>query len=269
MKRTVRISMLIKILSDYPNSFFSLSYFCKLFGAAKSSVSEDIKIAKEIVSDIGNGTIQTVSGAGGGVKFVPDINNVSLEKIQDKLCEMLKDPSRILGGGFLYTSDIFFDAHLVKEMAPVFAKKFLDSGADYVATIETKGIPLALITAQLLNLPTIVVRRESKISEGPTVSINYFSGSTDRIQKMSMAKKSIKKGKRAVIIDDFMRAGGSLKGISELLAEFDVEVTGIGVAISTIQPSVKKVDNYYSLTYLGNVDESSGTIEIYPNREII
>lgn len=269
MKRAARIGIIMKKLSDTPNKLFSLSYFCDLTGAAKSSISEDIKIAKGIAKDIGIGKIVTTPGAGGGVKLIPDITPDSLLDIQGKLCNLLRNSSRILGGGFLYTSDIFFNAGFIKEMAYVFAKEFIDSEADYVATIETKGIPLALMTAQLLNLPTIVVRREAKISEGPTVSINYFSGSTDRIQKMSMAKKAIGNGKKAIIIDDFMRAGGSMKGISELLGEFDIEVAGIGVAISTTEPNIKKVRNYTSLVYLGNVDESKGIIEVYPNEKIL
>ncbi|MEG0392837.1 MAG: phosphoribosyltransferase family protein, partial [Anaerovoracaceae bacterium] len=166
------------------------------------------------------------------------------------------------------TSDIMFDPNMAREMAPVLARKFKDCGANYVATIETKGIPLALMTAHLLNLPTIVVRRETKISEGPTVSINYFSGSTDRIQKMSMAKKATVPGSKALIVDDFMRAGGSLKGIAELLGEFDVEVCGIGVAIASVTPEIKKVSQYTPLVYLGNVDEDKKTIEVFPNSQI-
>lgn len=86
---------------------------------------------------------------------------------------------------------------------------------------------------------------------------------------MSMAKKAIGSGKKAIIIDDFMRAGGSLKGIAELLGEFGVEVAGIGVAISTLEPSTKKVRDYTSLVYLGDVDESKKLIEAFPNKDVL
>ena len=85
------------------------------------------------------------------------------------------------------------------------------------------------MTAYMLNLPLIAVRRESRISEGSTVSINYFSGSSDRIQKMSLSKRAVEPGKKAVNIDDFMRAGGSIKGIIDILGEFDVKIVGTGV----------------------------------------
>ena len=78
MKRAARIGAIIKILSDSPSKSFGLSYFCETLNAAKSSISEDIKIAKEISENIGIGKIVTTSGAGGGVKFIPDIKDKAL-----------------------------------------------------------------------------------------------------------------------------------------------------------------------------------------------
>ncbi len=268
MKRTERIGAIIKILSDSPSKPFGLSYFCDLFGAAKSSISEDLKSAREIVRSMELGLIETIPGARGGVIFIPHIYDDQCLALQQELCGLIKDPIRMLGGGFLYTSDIMFNASLTKKMALVFARRFRSSGAEYVATIETKGIPLALMTSWMLNIPAVVVRRETKISEGPTISINYFSGSTGRIQKMSMAKRAALPGSHALIIDDFMRAGGSIKGIAELLDEFDAHVVGTGVAIATTEPENKKISEYTPLVYLGDVDENSGKIEVFPNSQI-
>ena len=184
MKRTQRVGAIIKTLTDAPCRLYSLQYFCDAFGAAKSSISEDISLADASVRTTETGYIETIPGAKGGVRFVPDITEEALHLLQDELCTRLKDSSRILGGGFLYTSDIMFDTHLIRRLASVFTKKFKDRGADYVATVETKGIPLATMVAHQLNLPLIIIRREAKVSEGSTVSINYFSGSYDRVQKM-------------------------------------------------------------------------------------
>ena len=88
------------------------------------------------------------------------------------------------------------------------------------------------------------------------------------MQKMSISKKAVKPGSRAIIIDDFMRAGGSIKGIGELLSELDVTVVGIGVGIASITPKTKKISGYRPLVYLGDVDESTGLIEVTPNFQI-
>lgn len=268
MKRTERVGAIVKILTDSPCKVFQLQYFCDMFNAAKSSVSEDISLASAAIEFTGTGYIETLSGAKGGTRFVPDITPEQLVELQDVFCSKIKNSNRILGGGFLYTSDIMFDTHLVDRLATVFAKKFKDSEADYVATVETKGIPLAARTAHKLNLPLVIIRREAKVSEGSTVSINYFSGSYDRVQKMSISKRAVEPGSKALIIDDFMRGGGSTKGIADILGEFDVEVVGTGIAIASVSPEKKKIDNYTAIIYLGDVDEEAKTINAFPNNQI-
>ena len=252
MKRSQRVGAICQILTESPGKIFSLSYFCEKFSAAKSSISEDISAAKEAVRVAGYGYIETIPGASGGVKYVTDISPEKAKEVQENLC----------------TSDIMYNPDIVKGMAQIFAKKFRDAGADYVATIETKGIPVAFMTAQLLNIPVIVIRRETKISEGATVSINYFPGSSERLQKMSISKRAAAPGSKVLIIDDFMRGGGSIKGLVEIFSEVDISIVGIGVAIVNIEPEKKKVQNYFPIVHLGEVDETAKSVEVIPNCQI-
>ena len=55
-------------------------------------------------------------------------------------------------------------------------------------TVATKGIPIAYAVASHLNVPVVIVRRDNKVTEGSTVSINYVSGSSKRIQTMVLIK---------------------------------------------------------------------------------
>ena len=156
MKRTERVGALIRILTESPNKIYSLQYFCDLFGAAKSSISEDIQSASQAIELTGSGCLETTPGSKGGVRFVPDISPEAVAALQADFAQQLSDPSRLLGGNFLYTSDIFYDSDLVMRTARVFAKKFQDCGADCVATVETKGIPLAFTVAHMLGIPLVV-----------------------------------------------------------------------------------------------------------------
>lgn len=268
MKRNERIGIIIKTLTDNPCKIYPLQHFCRIFDAAKSTVSEDVTIASKALKFTGTGYIETIPGTKGGTRFIPDIDELHLHELQETLCKLIQNPDRMLGGGFLYTSDIMYDHNLVRKIASVFAKKFLNAGADYVATVETKGIPIASATAHMLNLPLVIIRREAKISEGSTVSINYFSGSYDRIQKMSIAKRAVTPGSNAIVIDDFMRGGGSTKGIHEILGEFDVNVVGTGIAIAAKEPIDKKINDYTAIVYLGEVNEKEKTIEVIPNNNL-
>lgn len=265
MKKNKRVAALLTELSMNPNKIYPSKYFCSKFDIAKSSLSEDIRVADEITREMGRGYIETIPGVGGGIKLRPGISLEDAQVLQNDLCSKLSDPTRILGGGFLYTSDIMFDSHTVRDMALIFAHHFRDVQADYIATVETKGIPLAEMTSLMLNIPMVVIRREPKYSEGSTVSINYFSGSYERIQKMSISKRAVKNGSSAIIIDDFMRGGGSLKGLTEILSEFNIEVRGAGVAMASREPEKKKISSYFPIIYLDDIDEEDRVIKASPN----
>lgn len=268
MKKNKRIGAIVDELVNNPNRLYDSKHFCDKYDIAKSSLSEDIKMINEILEERGSGHIESTPGVGGGIRYIPGISKESVVQLQEELIEKLEDPSRILGGGFIYTSDIMFDGYYVRNMARFIAQKFNKLGADYVVTVETKGIPLAAQVASLLDIPMVVIRREAKYSEGSTVSINYFSGSYDRIQKMSIAKRAVEPGTKAVIVDDFMRGGGSIKGIEEILAEFNIETIGSAVAMASREPAKKKISDYISILYLDSIDEEGKTIKISPNEDL-
>ena len=128
---------------------------------------------------------------------------------------------------------------------------------DYLITAEAKGIPLAMGVAKLFDRPLVVVRKESKMTEGSVVTINYISGSSKRIQTMSLAKRAVSEGQKTIIIDDFIAGGGTVRAIFEMMKEFSITVLGCGAAISTRQPERKRIENYKSLMTLEEVNEEA------------
>ena len=61
-------------------------------------------------------------------------------------------------------------------MGRIIASKYLGKQIDAVMTVATKGVPIAQAVSYYLNVPFVIVRRDSKITEGSTVSVNYVSG---------------------------------------------------------------------------------------------
>ena len=265
IKRNERIGALIKILSDQPNKVFTLSYFCDIFFAAKSSISEDIAIAKRILEKLQLGSIHTITGALGGVKYFPFVHKDRAIEFLQGLCAQLQEEDRIIPGGFIYMTDIIYLPENVVKIGEILATQFFQKEIDYVVTMETKGIPIALITARALGVALVIIRKNNKPTEGSAVSINYISGSSDRIQTMSLSRRALSNGSKVLIIDDFMKAGGTAKGIMDLMKEFDCTVEGIGVLIATKDPENKIVDQYISLLNLEEVDTQNKRIEIIPN----
>ena len=265
VRRTERIVALTKQLVDRPNHLFALSQFSSEFGVAKSTLSEDMSSVKIGLGAFGLGTIETVAGAAGGVRFLPVQPKNKADELLAELAIRLAEADRIIPGGFLYMSDILFIPQLMIKAGELFMNHFCHAKPDYIMTVETKGIPLAFMTARAFDLHLITARRGSKVTEGSAVSINYVTGgSSKRIQTMSLPRRAMIPGAKVLIIDDFMKAGGTAKGMMDLAQEVGAEVVGTGVLVATAQPEKKLVQDYMTLLILHEVDEHNKRIDIRP-----
>jgi purine operon repressor len=262
--RQARLIVLTRLLTDNPCRLFPLGYFSQRLAAAKSTLSEDVEAIRQTLEEFGLGRVETVAGAAGGVRFVPAWPADAAHELLAELAGRLAAPERIIPGGYLYMSDVFFSPQLMSQVGEIFLSRFAAVSPDYVMTVETKGIPLAFATARAFNLPLVTVRRGSRVTEGATVSINYVTGSTHRIQTMSLPKRAIAPGSRVLIMDDFMKAGGTARGMVDLAQEVGATVAGIGVMVSTAQPVEKLVDSYVPLLILSSVDEHNKKTDIRP-----
>ena len=225
VKRAERLSVMGKILTSSPNKIFTLSYFCEMFGAAKSTVSEDTAILARTWRTFRLGTVETVTGAAGGVRYRPAGNVQSARPFIQQLCERLAEPDRMLPGGYLYLSDILAEPETVRRIGELMAAQYYDAGADFVLTMETKGIPVALEAANALHLPLVIARRSIKVYEGGAVNISYVSGNGS-IEMMSLSRRAVREGQSCIIVDDFTRGGGTARGMYSLMAEFGITVKG-------------------------------------------
>lgn len=265
VSRKERLTVITSILTGNPNHLYSLSYFSEMFGSAKSTLSEDIAIIKETIKRYGMGELEVIMGAGGGVKFLPTVNEQERRQLSNEIIAKLQNPSRILPGGYLYTADIFYNPEYVDKLSRIIWGAFSKCNPDFIITAESKGIPLALGVAKLFNKPLVVVRKEIKVTEGSVVTINYISGSSKRIQTMSLAKRAVCEGQKTIIIDDFIAGGGTVRAIFEMMKEFSITVYGCGAAIATKLPERKRIENYKALFTLEELNEEKQRIKIISN----
>lgn len=269
MKRSNRLIAMTNYFLNHPTRHIHLPYFSNKYHASKSSISEDLDIIDEMFRYEGIGHLERVSGAAGGVKYIPYFSSDKSKHFIAKLCKYLEDPIRILPGGYLYMSDLLGDPHLVKQIGQTFATIFSKMDIDVVVTVATKGIPLAYAVAAFLDVPVVIVRRDPKVTEGSSVSINYVSGSSKKIQTMVLPKRSLENGANVCIIDDFMKAGGTINGMQSLLDEFDANVKAIGVlAEADDEEDERVVKNYISLVKITDVDIKKNVIHVEPGNVI-
>ena len=81
---------------------------------------------------------------------------------------------------------------------------------------------------------------------------------------MSVSRRALPSGSRILVIDDFMKAGGTARGLVDLAAEVGSTVVGTGVLIATTEPEKKLVAEYTSLLMLHKIDATLKEIDIRP-----
>lgn len=265
MKRSHRLVALTNYFLTHPHELVQLSYFSDKYTSSKSSLSEDLNIIDYMFQQEGIGFLKRLPGATGGVKYIPIYAKHHTETFVYELCDLLQDPKRILPGGYLYMSDLLGNPMIMRKIGHIFATTFAHLEIDVVMTVATKGISLAHAVAYHLNVPVVIVRRDPKVTEGSSVSINYVSGSSRKIQTMVLPKRSLQEGAKVCIVDDFMEAGGTINGMISLLEEFEAKVQAIGVlAEADDEEDERVIEDYFSLVKILSVDVENHNIETTP-----
>lgn len=264
IKRSERLIDITRYMLERPHMLVPLTYFANRYDSAKSSISEDLSIVKKTFRERGTGTLETVPGAAGGVRYIPEIAKDEAEEFLKEMCERLSESDRLLPGGYVYLSDLLGQPSVLRQVGKIIATKYLEQPIDAVMTVATKGVPIAQAVSTYLNVPFVIVRRDSKITEGSTVSVNYVSGSSDRVEKMELSKRSLRRGSRVLIVDDFMKGGGTVNGMKSLIEEFEAELVGITVFAESTFNGNRMVDEYTSLLCVDEVNVREKTIHVKP-----
>lgn len=124
MKRAERMVAAMQILMSKPNMLIPLTVLAERFGAAKSTISEDLLALKESLQCTGQGRLETVSGAAGGVRYIPEISQQEKDLFLKDLAERLSVKERILPGSFLYMTDLLYNPTILRPLGLIFAGTF-------------------------------------------------------------------------------------------------------------------------------------------------
>ena len=263
-RRSDRLIDMTRYFMERPHTLVSLTFFAERYESAKSSISEDLAIIKRTVKLRGIGILETIPGATGGAIFIPSIDEDEARAFIEDMTEQLSHQDRLLPGGYVYLSDLLGRPDVLRYVGRVIARQYIDKQIDAVMTVATKGVPIAQSVASYLNVPFVIVRRDSKITEGSTVSVNYVSGSSERIEKMELSKRSLKRGSHVLVVYDFMKGGGTVNGMKSMIEEFESELVGITVFAEGAFDGRRMVEDYTSLLKVDSVNTIDKTIHVSP-----
>ncbi|GBG97481.1 pur operon repressor [Lactococcus termiticola] len=262
MKRNERLIDFTNHLINRPNQMLNLNQLSKHYEVAKSSISEDLVFIKRVFERQGIGKVETFPGSLGGVKFSPDVTDELAKQKALDIIKLMEEDNRILPGGYIYLSDILGTPKNLKSIGQIIAHEYLGKDVDVVMTIATKGIPIAQAVAEILDVPFVIVRRDAKVTEGATLNVNYTSGSSSRVENMTLSKRSLSIGQRVLIVDDFMKGAGTINGMKSLVHEFDCFLAGVAVFLEGPFRGERLVEDYKSILRVDSIDVANRSIDV-------
>lgn len=157
------------------------------------------------------------------------------------------------------------DSEFMDALGEDFAEHFRDKGITKVFTIESSGIAPALMTAKHLDVPMVILKKQtSKILNGKVYQTRVTSFTKGTSYELTLYQDYIDPSDKVLLIDDFLANGEAATGASRLIKESGAELTGIGILIEkSFQKGRKRLEDagyyVYSQARIGRLDE--GVIE--------
>lgn len=90
LKRSARLVEMTQYLLSRPHTVIPLTTFAERYGAAKSSISEDLAIIKEVFEEGGSGELHTLAGLDRGSKM----DSEGIPRTGIGICGAALDPAR-------------------------------------------------------------------------------------------------------------------------------------------------------------------------------
>lgn len=153
--------------------------------------------------------------------------------------QMLKDA--ILSRGRAINQDVLLvdsflnhqvDVTLMKAVGEAFAEHFAGTPFTRVVTIESSGIAPASFTALSMNLPLLIMKKQtSRILTGDLLQTTVRSFTKGTSYELSVKRDFLQKGDRILFIDDFLASGEAAFGVLRLAKKAGAAVDGVGIVI--------------------------------------
>ena len=135
------------------------------------------------------------------------------------------------------------DPELMLHIGQDFAEHFKGRGITKVVTIESSGIAPALMTAQQLGIPLVILKKQpSKILNDNLYQTQVTSYTKGTSYELTLSANYIGEKDHVLIIDDFLANGEAATGAIRLLRKAHATIAGVGILIEkSFQPGREKI----------------------------
>jgi len=135
------------------------------------------------------------------------------------------------------------DPVLMRKVGEEFARLFRDSGVTKVVTIEASGIAPAVMAAEALGLPMIIMKKSvSSILREGIIQTEVFSFTKNTTYLLTLKSDFLSREDRVLLIDDFLANGEAAFGAIRLIEHAGAGIAGVGVVIAkAFQPGLSRL----------------------------
>ncbi|MCI5518188.1 MAG: xanthine phosphoribosyltransferase [Roseburia sp.] len=163
-----------------------------------------------------------------------------------ELEEKIKNDGSILSEDILKVDSFVnhqVDPELMLHIGQDFAEHFKGRGITKVVTIESSGIAPALMTAQQLGIPLVILKKQpSKILNDNLYQTQVTSYTKGTSYELTLSANYIGENDHVLIIDDFLANGEAATGAIRLLRKAHATIAGVGILIEkSFQPGREKI----------------------------
>lgn len=124
------------------------------------------------------------------------------------------------------------DPVLMMEIGHDFAEHYKNAGITKVLTIESSGIAPAVFAAHALNVPMIILKKQtSKILKEDIIQTNITSFTKGTSYELTLSKNYVGEADTVLIIDDFLANGEAAMGAIRLAQKAGANIAGVGILI--------------------------------------
>lgn len=183
-----------------------------------------------------------------------------MEQLKQKILEQgqAKNAEVLLVDSFLNHQ---VDVALMQEIGKEFAAHFSSRGITRVITIESSGIAPAAMTALAMDLPLVILKKQtSRILDDDLLQTTVQSFTKGTRYELTLKRMFMPAGERVLLIDDFLASGEAAMGVHTLLTQAGANLSGIGIVIEkAFQPGHQKLEalgcDVYALARIRSMHE--------------
>ncbi|MGL5899835.1 MAG: xanthine phosphoribosyltransferase [Lactobacillaceae bacterium] len=164
--------------------------------------------------------------------------------------ERIQKDGRILNDDILKVDSFLnhqIDPQLMMDIGQEFARRFANTKADRILTVESSGIAPAVMTGYQLNLPVVFARKHKSLTLPDNVYTADVFSFTKRVNnKIIIDKRFLHQGEKVLIIDDFLANGQAVGGLLDIAQAAGAQIEGVGVVIEkAFQRGQKFLDEHH------------------------